>query len=163
MKNFIVKTLNGMSHGLFATLIVGVIIQQFGNLLGVEFLSVQVYNLLAGLMGVGIALGIGLVLKKDGLQLVMLAIVGAISTKFILTPEFTINQINGPGNPLTLEFTINHPFAYETAKELRFSNLKGTPFVLETEGTVSTPVRLVIRNTGTEAIKNLVIKQNFIE
>lgn len=82
---------------------------------------------------------------------------------FLSSAPPTVKQMAMQYAEFTLEFTINHPFAYETAKELRFSDLKGTPFVLETEGTVSTPVRLVIKNTGTKAIKNLVIKQNFIE
>lgn len=101
MKNYIIKTLNGMAYGLFATLIVGVIVQQFGTLINSSFIRDDLYNLLASLMGVGIALGIGVVLKKDGLFLVMLAVVGAISTKFYLTTEFTVVSERIPGNPLT--------------------------------------------------------------
>jgi len=107
MKNFIIKTLNGMSYGLFATLIVGVILQQIGNLTNISLLSNDIYNLLASLMGVGIALGIGVVLKIDGLKLVMVGVVGAISTKFNLSyvnSSFVIEQISGPGNPVTAYF-----------------------------------------------------------
>lgn len=101
MKNYIIKTLNGMAYGLFATLIVGVIVQQFGTLINSSFIRDDLYNLLASLMGVGIALGIGVILKKDGLFLVMIAVVGAISTKFNLTTDFTVTVGTGPGNPLT--------------------------------------------------------------
>src|SRR5690554_6194375 len=104
MKNFITKTLNGMAYGLFATLIVGVILQQIGNLLKIEFISKDLYLLLSQMMGVGIALGIGVVLKLNGLNLVMVGIVGAISTKFNLVYEnsaFQIVQANAPGNPVT--------------------------------------------------------------
>lgn len=104
MKHYIIKTLNGMAYGLFATLIVGVIIQQLGILIGSELLSVDLYNLLASLMGMGIALGIGVVLKKDGLSLVMIGVVGAISTRFQLTNDFNITGVVGPGNPLTAYF-----------------------------------------------------------
>jgi len=61
-----------------------------------------------------------------------------------------------------LEFTINHPFAYETAQQLVFDVSSGEEFYINTEGTVQTPVRLVIRNTGTSVIKNLVIRSKFI-
>lgn len=62
-----------------------------------------------------------------------------------------------------LEFTINHPFAYETAKQLRFEINSGESILLETEGTIATPVRLIIRNAGDEPIHNLVIRSKFIE
>lgn len=110
MKKYIIKTLNGMAYGLFTTLIIGGIVKQIGLLFGLfmdaSFISIDLYNLLSSLMGVGIALGIGVVLKKDGLSLVILAVVGAISTKFILTPEFTVKILpyGRPGNPLTTYF-----------------------------------------------------------
>ena len=107
MKNFITKTLNGMAYGLFATLIVGVILQQIGNLLKIDFISNDLYLLLSQLMGVGIALGIGVVLKLNGLNLVMVGIVGAISTRFNLVYEsghFQIVEANAPGNPVTAYF-----------------------------------------------------------
>ena len=114
MKDYIIKTLNGMAYGLFATLIIGVIFQQVGDILNISFLSKDLYNLLASLMGVGIALGIGIVLKKDGLQLIMIAIIGAISTKFavvyvdsfvLIEKQIIIQTLNPPGNPLVPYFT----------------------------------------------------------
>src|SRR5690625_526838 len=107
MKNYITKTLNGMAYGLFATLIVGVILQQIGDIFNITYLSKDLYNLLSSLMGVGIALGIGIVLKKDGLRLVMIAIIGAISTGFSLIYEnnsLSLVTANPPGNPLTAYF-----------------------------------------------------------
>ena len=54
-----------------------------------------------------------------------------------------------------LEFTINHPFAYETAQQLQFTDvIPGTPVSLTTEGTVSTPIRLVIKNRGDSTVIN---------
>lgn len=107
MKKYITQTLNGMAYGLFATLIIGVIFQQVGNLIpGLEFLSNELYPLLSRLMGLGIGLGIGLVLGKQGLFLIMTAIIGALSTSFTLQIDpLIINPITaGPGNPLTAYF-----------------------------------------------------------
>jgi dipeptide/tripeptide permease len=39
VKGFIMTTMNGMVYGLFATLIIGVIIQQIGNLLGITLIA----------------------------------------------------------------------------------------------------------------------------
>lgn len=61
-----------------------------------------------------------------------------------------------------LEFTINHPFAYETAQQLVFDVQSGGAFTIETEGTVKTPIQLIIKNTGTETIKNLVVISKFV-
>ena len=82
LKAFFMKTLNGMAYGLFATLIISVIISQLGNILGIPFLVNPVARTLSMLMGAGIGLGIGLTLKLDGLKLVVAIIVGGISTSF---------------------------------------------------------------------------------
>ena len=63
-----------------------------------------------------------------------------------------------------LEFTINHPFAYETAQQLHFEEVtSGQSISLITDGTISTPVRIIIKNTGDAPIQNLIITQKFIE
>lgn len=73
MKPFIMTTMNGMVYGLFATLIIGVIFQQFGKLLNIDLIEFTLSNTLKGLMGVGIGMGIALALKMDGLKLVVSA------------------------------------------------------------------------------------------
>ena len=85
IKPFIMTTMNGMVYGLFATLIIGVIIQQFGKLLSIELVEITLSNTLKGLMGVGIGMGIALALKMDGLKLVVSAIMGGIATSFKVT------------------------------------------------------------------------------
>lgn len=55
--DFLVKTLNGMALGLFATLIVGVIIDQFGTLLNLAFLY-DLAGILKSLMGIWIGIGV---------------------------------------------------------------------------------------------------------
>lgn len=62
----------------------------------------------------------------------------------------------------TLEFTINHPFAYETAASQKFQIRDETPVILEAGGTIDTPVRIIIKNLGSKKIQNLVITRKFI-
>ncbi len=48
----------------------------------------------------------------------------------------------------TLDFTINHPFAYEDAISISRTSLPssgGSSIIINAEGTVSTPVRIIIR------------------
>jgi len=84
LKQFLMTTMNGMVYGLFATLIIGVIIQQIGKLTGIELLEITIYGRLASLMGVGIGLGIGLSLKMNGLKLVVASVMGGIASSFTL-------------------------------------------------------------------------------
>jgi uncharacterized membrane protein len=121
-KEYLMKTMNGMTYGLFATLIVGVILKQIGDALSLEILSVQIYAILSGLLGAGIGLGIGLSLKKDGLKLVMLMVAGAISTNLKITfdPSVTL-QLNN--NPVTAYLVVVF-----TATMLDLILSKKTPF-----------------------------------
>ena len=82
---------------------------------------------------------------------------------FLSSAPPTTKQMAMQYAEFTLEFTINHPFAYETAKQLQFEIDSGEFIILETEGTISTPVRLIIKNTGNKPIHNLVIRSKFIE
>lgn len=120
MRKFLIKTLNGMTYGLFATLIIGVIFQQFGKLLGISLFEVELYNLLSSLMGLGIGLGIGIVLEKKGLNLILVGVSGAIATAFhtnlTFEPFYTnltfepfqanVLSVLGPGNPVTAYFVV---------------------------------------------------------
>jgi hypothetical protein len=89
--DFIIVSMNGMVYGLFATLIVGVILNQIGLLLdftvaGVHIgtVVVAIATFVKSLMGVGIGVGIGLAMKLDGLKLVGSAIAGGIATSLVL-------------------------------------------------------------------------------
>lgn len=62
-----------------------------------------------------------------------------------------------------LEFTINHPFAYETAQQAIFNITSGDSIRIDTAGTVQTPIRITIKNVGQNPIKNLVITSKFIQ
>lgn len=89
-KGFVMTTMNGMVYGLFATLIIGVIVRQFGLLLGIPLLSDVIYPRLASLMGVGVGIGIGISLKMNGLKLVVAGVIGGIATSFTLLLDGTI-------------------------------------------------------------------------
>jgi len=95
IKSFVMTTMNGMVYGLFATLIIGVIIKQIGLLLDIELLHTVVYLRLASLMGVGIGLGIALSLKMTGLKLVVASVMGGIATSFTLLLDGTISLVPG--------------------------------------------------------------------
>ena len=129
--DFLMKTLNGMAYGLFATLIVGTIFATIGTLFsyGVEnskfceFMNhllsgytssdgtwIGISTILQYLTGAGIGVGIALALKFDPLKTVVLAVVGQIaasvslSTYLFKTPE-TFNHLAikfQVGDPLTI-------------------------------------------------------------
>lgn len=101
--DFLVVSFNGMAYGLFATLIVGVIVQQFGNLfLKIEFLGsfgnyvISLSDILKGLMGVGIGIGMAYTLKLDGLKLVVAAIAGGIAANFRYVHMVDAKALNDP-------------------------------------------------------------------
>jgi len=89
--DYLVKTTNGMAFGLFATLIIGVIVTQIGNLLHFDFMlfsytvNIGTYiialgTVLKGFMGLGIGIGVAWALDLKGLRLISAGVVGAIST-----------------------------------------------------------------------------------
>lgn len=83
---------------------------------------------------------------------------------FLSSAPPTVKQMAMQYATFELEFTCNHPFAYESAQELRFLGVpSGQKFTINTEGTVATPIRLVLTNSGNTAIHNLTITQKFIQ
>jgi len=99
------KTTGGMAIGMFATLIIGVIVGQIGTLSGIVFLT-GVGNILKGLMGIGIGIGIALSLKNlSPIAIISAGVAGAISTMVLATNggAYVIPYINGiqtNSNPL---------------------------------------------------------------
>lgn len=104
-KQFIMTTMNGMVYGLFATLIIGVIVQKLGSLIGLEIIEVTLANTLKALMGVGIGMGIALSLKMDGLKMVVASVMGGIATSFKV--EFGAGITLGMNNdPVTVYLVV---------------------------------------------------------
>ncbi|NCA95339.1 MAG: PTS sugar transporter subunit IIC, partial [Epsilonproteobacteria bacterium] len=99
------KTTGGMAIGMFATLIIGVIIGQIGTLSNIQFI-VGIGNVLKGLMGIGIGIGIALSLKNlSPIAIISAGVAGAVSTMVlgIDNGAYVLPFINGTstnGNPL---------------------------------------------------------------
>lgn len=99
--------LSGMAQGLFATLIIGTIIQQIGTFAGGDIgtLIFVLGKVAAGLTGAGIGVGVGRKLEASHLVIVSAAVVGmagAFAGK-ILTGEILADGslvLAGPGEPL---------------------------------------------------------------
>lgn len=110
--DFISKTSSGMAMGLFATLIVGTIIKQlcsFGN--GWQ-VGIDIATIITSLMGVGIALGVAISMKKElsVLEIASLLVIGAIASSLNLlaydNPIPTVTVNGGSKNPLLIYVVI---------------------------------------------------------
>ena len=93
-ENYIVKTLNGLAYGFFASLIIGTMLKQLGASIGwsdlVRWGEVATY-----LMGPAIGIGIAFVLDAKGLNLISAVIAGAIGAGTISGNGLTA------GNPIS--------------------------------------------------------------
>ena len=125
---FLMKTLNGMAYGLFATLIVGTIFATIGKLFGYgaetnKFCAfmlslfnghttesgnwIGIATILQYMTGAGIGVGIALSLKFDALKTIVLAAVGEIAACTSLGTSF----ITSPGSidHLAFKFQVGDP------------------------------------------------------
>lgn len=116
--DFFITTLNGMAIGLFATLIIGTIINTIGKFFpsgddANAFCNFMYNTLVNGstalqfLTGAGIGVGIALALKFNPLQTIVLAAVGELAAYFSLSTAFvTAGVVNSGkfqiGDPLTI-------------------------------------------------------------
>lgn len=107
MKRIFIDGLSGMAQGLFATLIIGTIIQQIGLLVGGNYgdLIYVVGKVAAGLTGAGIGVGVARKLEAQQLVTVSAAVagmIGAFASK-ILAGTILVDGnlvLAGPGEPL---------------------------------------------------------------
>lgn len=102
-----IEGLSGMAQGLFATLIIGTIIQQIGTLLGgnVGNLIFIVGKVAAALTGAGIGVGVAYRFKESPLVVLSAAtagMVGAFASKLLAGAVLVEGSIvlTGPGEPL---------------------------------------------------------------
>ena len=98
--------LSGMAQGLFATLIIGTIIQQIGGFIGgnVGDLIVAISKVAAALTGAGIGVGVAYKYKASQLVTVSAAVaglIGAFASKLVAGTVFVEGTIvlAGPGEP----------------------------------------------------------------
>lgn len=107
LDRFFIDGLSGMAHGLFATLIIGTIIQQIGNFVpgGTGDMIYLLGKVAAGLTGAGIGAGVARKLDAGHLAVVSAAVVGMIGAfaSRILAGEVLVDDslvLTGPGEPL---------------------------------------------------------------
>ena len=84
VRNFLMITLNGMTMGLFATLIIGTIFEQIGILLGsygISELILVVAKTLKSSLGMGIGIGVAISLKLDWFKVIVSGSIGCWQTK----------------------------------------------------------------------------------
>jgi len=88
--NFFITSFNGMAIGLFATLIIGVIVGQiakiFINIDAIYTNLLALSTVLKSFMGIGIGFGIAIALKMEGIKLVITGVAGGIATYFYFDP-----------------------------------------------------------------------------
>lgn len=82
---------------------------------------------------------------------------------FLSSAPPTVKDIAVGYSTFDLEFTSNHPFAYESAQQKYVKVKSGNSFVVSADGTIATPIRLVIKNTGVQPIHNLIVAATFID
>ena len=107
LNRIFIDGLTGMAQGLFATLIVGTIIQQIGSLIGgnVGDIIFLLGKVAAALTGAGIGVGVAYRFKGSPLVTVSSAItgmIGAFASKLLAGAVFVEGSIvlTGPGEPL---------------------------------------------------------------
>ncbi len=133
-KEFMLDSLNGMTFGIFGTIVIGAIFQTIGIIFNIGILENRVYTILVQSLGAGIGLSIGLSLKQDGLKLIMLAVSGAIAT--LLKIDFNLpgfyNPDVIPNNPITayivvvlVYLVLNTIFNKKTVYDLFFIPIVG--------------------------------------
>ena len=107
MKRIFIDGLSGMAQGLFATLIIGTIIQQIGMFVGGNYgdLIYLIGKVAAALTGAGIGVGVARKLEAQQLVTVCAAVVGMIGAFAgkILAGQVLVDGnivLVGPGEPL---------------------------------------------------------------
>lgn len=110
--NFIATTSSGMAMGLFATLIIGSIINQLFSFGDGWIVGQTIAKTIQGFMGIGIGLGVAFSMRKDLtiLELVSCMVVGGIASTISLqsATEPIPTFVSGPGskNPLLVYLTV---------------------------------------------------------
>jgi len=151
MKTFLMTTMNGMVYGLFATLIIGVIVRQFGILFKIDLLVTYIWPALSGMLGVGIGLGVGLSLKMQGLKLVVASVIGGISSSFTLLLSGTIVTGAMANEPLKIYLVtilgillLNKVLVKRTPFDILLIPLTGVLIAVLLTLVIGGPVRFVI-------------------
>ncbi len=145
LNKIFIDAMGGMALGLFATLIVGTIIQQIGKLIGGEIGSYifVMGKLAATLTGAGIGAGVAYKLKESPLVLISSAsagLIGAYASQILkgtVITETGLINFSGPGEPLGafiaayIAITIGHLISGKTKLDILL-----TPIITIASGAV---------------------------
>lgn len=105
----LMRTTNGMAIGLFGTLIIGTIIDLFGQIPGASVISSWA-TVIKSLMGAGIGLGVALSLKRNGVECVALmaaGFVGNYAFEWLAFKEITLaSGVTVMGGEVGQQFTV---------------------------------------------------------
>lgn len=97
-ENYIVKTLNGMAYGFFASLIIGTILKQIGQ--AIHWADLITWGQIASyLMGPAIGVGIAFVQEAKGLNIITAVIAGAIGAGTFSVSQGQVTVTTG--NPVS--------------------------------------------------------------
>ncbi|MFW6272515.1 MAG: PTS transporter subunit IIC [bacterium] len=147
--NFFTTSFNGMAIGLFATLIIGVIIGQLAQLVGlIPFLSgvetslLSLSTILKQMMGIGIGFGIAFSLKLAGLKLVVTGIAGGIATGFYNDPMVAYLVTIG------VYFVLSYLIRKKTPIDIIFVPLVGVLTALIITSLIGLPVQTAMNYIG---------------
>jgi uncharacterized membrane protein len=107
LNRIFIDGMTGMAHGLFATLIIGTIIQQIGNMIGGQMGNYifMMGKVAAALTGAGIGVGVACRFKESNLVVLSAAtagMVGAFASKILAGAVLVDGAMvfSGPGEPL---------------------------------------------------------------
>ena len=140
--DFLVKTLNGMALGLFATLIVGVIIDQFGTLLNLAFLN-DLAGILKSLMGIGIGIGVAYSLEAKGLKLIVGSVAGGIASGVLNDPVVAYLTA------ITTLLVLDKVLVKKTPVDILLIPIVGGLTAFAVASVVGEPVSLFVTSIGT--------------
>jgi len=147
--NFFTTSFNGMAIGLFATLIIGVIIGQLAALVGlipffsgVEDSLLSLSTILKQMMGIGIGFGIAFALKLEGLKLVVTGIAGGIATGFYNDPMVAYLVTIG------VYFVLTYLLKKKTPIDIILAPLVGVLIALIITSLIGLPVQTAMNYIG---------------
>jgi len=157
--NFFITSFNGMAIGLFATLIIGVIIGQIAKIfIDVDWIYtnlIALSDLLKSLMGIGIGFGIAIALKLEGIKLVIAGVAGGIATHFYYDPMVAYLTT------IAVYFVLKYLLAKKTPLDILIVPIVGTLIALIIAKLIGYPVQTAMTYLG-ELIQRATSLQPFI-
>jgi uncharacterized membrane protein len=137
---FFLTSMNGMVYGLFATLIISVILNQLGILLNFQITSnlnlgteiTKVSGIVRSFLGVGIGVGIAWALKLQGLKLIGSMVIGGLSTStaLVLRADPLVAYVTTISALLVIDLIIKKKTPFDIILIPLMSILFGTIFTL---------------------------------